>query len=369
MVGSNGEFTIGVEEEFHLVDAETGLLRPHAADVLNATGGRLADEVEPELLRTQIETGSPVCSTLAELRAELGRQRGALSASADAVSCRILASGTWPGPAQHLPATSNERYEDLFATFGPTAQQQAVCGCHIHVAVDDPDLRVAVIRRSRPWLAVLLALSANSPFWGGADTTYASYRSQVWSRWPTAGIPPPLANRAEYDELAEAMLATGVMRDMGMLYWDVRASQRYDTVEFRVADVCLRVDDAVLLAALARGLARAAVTAELAGTVAVDPPAAVLRLAHWQAARHGTRAELIDPTTGRPAAAADVVAALIEMLRPALAESDDEEWVGAAVRELLGRGTGAVRQRDVYHRNGRLDEVIHVLAEETAAAR
>lgn len=365
----DAEFTVGAEEEFHLLDTVTGQLRSDASDVLAVAGGQLADEVEPELLRTQIETGTPVCSTLDELRTGLGRQRRELSASAARVGCQIAASGTWPGVTPPLPVTANDRYEDLFDRFGPTARQQAVCGCHIHVRVDDPDLRIAVVRRSRPWLATLLALSANSPFWEGVDTTYASYRSQVWARWPTAGTPPPMHSRAEYDDLVDALLATGVMRDRGMLYWDVRASERYDTVEFRVADVCLRVDDAVLLAALARGLARSGVAAELAGRPAVDPPAEVVRLAHWQAARYGISADLIDPSTGRPAPAGDVIGHLVEHLRPALAESGDEEFVDDAVRRVLEQGTGAARQRAAYRRAGRIDDVIRVVAKETEAAR
>ena len=360
------EFTIGVEEEFHLVDAETATLRASAGDVLAAVEGQLEEEVEPELLRTQIETGTPVCSTLEELRAELGRQRRQLGATAERAGCRIVASGTWPGVMAAPPVSAGERYADLADTFGPTARQQAVCGCHVHVRVDDPDLRIAVIRRSRPWLAVLLALSANSPFWSGTDTTYASYRWPVWSRWPTAGMPPALTSRADYDELVEAMLATGVLRDRAMLYWGARASERYDTVEFRVADVCLRLDDAVLLAALVRGLARTAVTAERAGQSFVDPPAEVVRLAAWQAARHGLGGELIDPVTGRPAPAGEVVAALVGHIRAALDEAGDEAAVDAGLADIARRGTGAVRQREILRGAERIDDLVRALARETA---
>lgn len=360
-------FTMGVEEEFHLLDATTSELRSGVPEVLAALHGGSSDQVEPELLRTQLETGSRVCSSLDDLRADLLRLRRDLSAAAAAVGARIAASGTWPAATAQVAPTRTDRYEELADTFGPTAHRP-VCGCHIHVQVDDPDLRVAVIRRSRPWQPALLALSANSPFWRGVDTGYASYRSQVWARWPTAGAAPALTSWAAYADLVAALLATEVLRDKAMLYWDVRPSERYETVEFRVADVCLRVDDALLLAALARGLTRTAVSAEDADRACHDAPAEVLRAAHWRAARYGLDGELVDPVSGRPVPAGDVVHALVEHVRPALEQDGDAEFVDAAVAEVLGRGSGVARQRAAYRAGGTVAAVTSMLAEETEVA-
>ncbi|MDQ6874926.1 MAG: glutamate--cysteine ligase [Actinomycetota bacterium] len=357
-------FTVGVEEEFHVLDAATGELRSGAPEVLAALSGGLSDQVEPELLRTQLETGSRVCSSLDDLRTGLLRLRRDLSAAAAKVGCRIAASGTWPAATAQVAPTRTDRYEELAETFGP-ATHRPVCGCHIHVQVDDPDLRVAAIRRSRPWQPALLALSANSPFWRGMDTGYASYRSQVWARWPTAGAAPALASWTEYDALVTALLATGVLRDKAMLYWDARPSERYDTVEFRVPDVCLRVDDALLLAALARGLTRTSVAAEQAGRRCDDTPAELLRAAHWRAARYGLDGDLVDPLTGRPAPARDVVQGLVEHVRPALEEDGDAEFVDAALAGVLGRGSGVTRQRAAYRARGAVDDVTSMLADET----
>ncbi len=358
--------TIGVEEEFHLADAETGRLRPRSAEVLDATHGRLADEVEPELLRTQVETGSPVCATLADLRSQLCRQRRELAGAAAEVGCRLVASGTWPTAGPPVPPTRKRRYEELVEAVGPTAHQP-VCGCHVHVQVADPELRIAVVRRVRPWLPSLLALSANSPFWRGADTGYDSYRSQVWTRWPTAGTAPALRSWAEYEGLVAALRATGVLRDKGMVYWDVRPSQRYDTVEFRVADVCLRVSDAVLIAALARGLTRTGVAAEQAGRPGLDMPPEVLRAAHWRAAREGIGGALVHPLTGRPAPAGDVLSRLVGEVRPALEDTGDDAFVDDALSALLRRGTGATAQRAAFARAGRIDDVIDAVAAATSA--
>jgi carboxylate-amine ligase len=360
------EFSVGVEEEFHLLEAESGQLYPRAADVLTAADGELAGEVEPELLRTQVETGTPVCATLDDVRAQLSRQRRELAATAAAVGCRIAASGTWPAPVAPVAPTPEKRYEELAAAVGPVAHRP-VCGCHVHVQVGDPDMRVAVIRRVRSWLPSLLAVSANSPFWRGADTGYHSYRSQMWMRWPTAGSAPALRSMAEYDELVSALLATGVMRDPAMLYWDIRASQRYDTVEYRVADVCLRVDDAVLVAALARALTRTGVRAEQAGEPCADVRPELLKAAHWRAARDGVSGSLVHPVSGRPAPASEVLARLVGHVRPALEADGAAAFVEHAVAGLLRRGSGATRQRAAFGRDGRIEDVIGLLADETEA--
>lgn len=359
------EFTLGVEEELHLLDARTNQLRTAAAEVIAEFGGRRSDQVEPELLRTQIEIQTPVCTTVPELRAHLVRLRGEVAAKAAILGCRIAASGTWPGVTAPVPPTDEERYRQIADRFGPTAREQTVCGAHVHVHVADRELRLAVIRRSRPWLAALLALSANSPFWRGADTGYCSYRSQVWARWPTAGPPPALRSAAEYDDLVNALLATGVMRDEGMLYWDVREARRFDTVEFRVGDVGTRVDDTLLLAALARGLAQR--SCEQASQPLAEPRPELVRAAHWQAARYGLAGQLIDPATGRPAPALDVVGNLISYVRPALQAHGDAAFVDDAVQMLAAGGTGAERQRAAYRRAGRIDDVVSMLADETAA--
>ena len=360
--------SLGVEEEFHLVDASTRQLRARAGEVLGAVQRRLAgrESVDPELLQSQVETGTAVCTTLDEVRGELVRLRGELAAAAAEVGCRIVASGSYPGPLEHPPVTDDERYQAMAATFGLLAREQVACGCHVHVAFDDRELAVAVLRRSRPWLPALLAVSANSPFWQGEDTGYASYRTQVWSRWPTAGPPAAFGSRAEYDGVVEAMLATGVLRDRGMLYWLVRASAKYDTLEFRVADVCLSVDEAVLLAGLVRALAATCAREEERGSSTGDVRDEVLRAATWQASRAGLDGELVDPASGRPRPARDVVGALVEHVRPALEEAGDAEQVLALVGSVLGGGNGASRQRAAYHRRGSVEDVLDLLVRETA---
>jgi carboxylate-amine ligase len=205
---------------------------------------------------------------------------------------------------------------------------------------------------------VLTALSANSPFWHGEDTGYASYRSQVWNRWPSAGPLEILGAPEVYHQLVHDMVSTGVVLDEGMIYFDARLSRHFPTVEFRVPDVCLRPENAVLLAGIARALVDTAAREWREGIEPPGMPSALLRLAGWKAGRWGLRGELLDPYTSRPAPALAVVNSLLIHIREALEGSGDLARVEKLVDNLLHAGTGAIRQLEVLHRTGDLRVVV-----------
>jgi len=232
--------------------------------------------------------------------------------------------------------------------------------------VADPTVALAVLNRVRPWLAPLLALSASSPFWQGADTGYASYRSELWGRWPLAGPPGFFASPAAYAGLVQALVATGSIDDESTLYWDVRLPVKTPTVEMRVADVCTTVDEAVLIAGLTRALAQtcAAEAQRDAAFPAARPE--LLRMAHWRAARYGLEGELIDVAAERAVPAHDLVRTLLAFVRPALEEQGDWEEIAARTQQTLQGGTGAARQRAAYRRAGRWDDVVDLVVDETA---
>jgi carboxylate-amine ligase len=352
-----GDFTIGVEEEFFLVDAGTGALR-HDADRVLPRAQHGGDDVGPELQRWQVETATGVCATLAGVRAELTQLRAGLQRAAEPLGIEVLATSTYAAATpEDWAITPKPRYLRMAEQFGPLAHEQLVCGCHVHVGIADRELAVQVLNRARLWLAPLLALAANSPFWAGADTGYASYRTVVWSRWPTAGPPRTFADRAAYDELVARLLATGAVMDSGMLYFDLRPSAQFETLEFRTTDVGLTVDDAVLVAGLVRALARTAAEEALAGKPVPAVPAEVLAVAHWQAARWGLDGDLVDLRSGRPTPAADLVHSLLAHVRPALEAHGDLEEVNGLAAQVLARGSGAARQRAAYRRSGDLADV------------
>lgn len=364
--------TVGVEEEFLVVDAHLDDSRPTAAEVLQlatplvGTAPEELGSLVAELKQQQLETNTSPHDTMESLEAELVSWRIKAASAAQRGGALLMASGTSPIPVVPL-AVHSERYDRMTRQFGIMAREHLTCGCHVHVAVDSPDEAVGVLDRIRVWLPVLLALSSNSPLWHGEDTDYASYRSQVMNRWPAAGPYDVYGSAEGYRTAVERMIRTGVLLDEGMVYFDARCSAQHPTVEIRVADVCLDVGDTVLHAALCRSLVETAAREWADGVPAPDVSTQLLRMATWQAGRWGTQGDLIDPLTFTPASAREVVATLVEHVRPALRDAGDERLVDHRVERLFALGNGAVRQREVYRASGP-DAVIEMLVRETVAA-
>ena len=359
-------FTLGVEEEFSIVDATTGQLRPDARRLLPGARRAVGDEVQPELNLSQIETGTKVCTTLADVRSELVRLRRALVGAAETAGCRVLPTGTHPTATwkDGRVNPTKERYRFLDEEFGLTAREQLVNGCHVHVGIADADLAIAVLDRSRPWLATLLALSANSPFWMGADSRYASYRTQVWAQWPLTGMPEPLGTRAAYDRLVDDLRRAEALPDPSFVYWDVRPSSRYPTLEFRIADACMSVDEAVMVAGLVRAVARTAAAEAERGDPVPDLRPELVRAAKWRAARYGLEGTLLDLTTATVVPAAAAVRRLLDHVGPALDAAGDGTEVADLVERTLAAGNGAMRQRAALAAaGGDLAAVVDMLAD------
>jgi len=368
-VGAEKEnFTVGVEEEFFLVDPDSRRLVPRVERVLPRAREDVGpgQQVDHELQQSQLETGTGVCRTLGELRGELVRLRRSAAAAAERVGCRLVAAGTHPLPFAHEGQVTPEGpYLRLERQYQAVMREQMVCGCHVHVGLVDAGEAIEVLNRSRPWLPVVAALAVNSPFWLGDDTSYASFRTEIWRRWPMSGLPETFASRPEYDALVADLVATGAIDDPARIYWDVRPSARFDTLEFRMADACLTVDETVLVAGLVQALVRTLHAQVLRG----DRPAAVrpelLRAASWRAARFGTEGELIDLGGRRSVPAAQAVDAMVAFVRAGLEEVGSWDEVHDLVQRTLRRGTGAMRQRRAFERSGRLVDVVDLVVAET----
>jgi carboxylate-amine ligase len=338
-----------------------------AGRVLPAARPELGDRVQPELYRSQVEMNTPVCATLGEVRDAVRRGRRALAEAAEGEGLRLAAAGTHPfSHWGDQTVTEKTRYRNLAQDYRQVFREQVVFGCHVHVGIEDREAAIQTMNRVRPWLPVLLALSANSPYWLGADTGYASYRTEVWNRWPMAGMPQAFASRAEYDRLVETLMATGSVREPTKLYWDVRPSARQETLEFRVADVCMGVDEAVMVAGLARALALVCHDAAARGEPDPASRPELLRAAKWRAARHGLDADLVDAAAGRARPAAEMVRLFLDRVRPGLEAAGDLEEVTELVETTVARGTGAARQRAVFERTGSLEAVVDLVVEATA---
>ncbi|MFD0803935.1 YbdK family carboxylate-amine ligase, partial [Streptomonospora algeriensis] len=257
--------TMGVEEEFFLVD-EAGMLAPRSVEVLDGAAPG-PGELIGEFTRSQVEAAGPVCTSVEKVLSGLWTSRLRLAESAARQRARVVA-GAVPimretGPQRLNPGS---RYHRIAKRFGAVAAAAGTnCGCHVHVGVPDRDSGVVASNHLRPWLPVLLALSANSPVCSAADTGYASWRQPRWSRWPTAGPPPPLESAEHYETCVASLLESGAALDRRMLYWDIRLSDRHPTVEIRVCDVPATPEESALVAVLVRALVSAALDDAAAG--------------------------------------------------------------------------------------------------------
>ncbi|HEX3566592.1 MAG TPA: glutamate--cysteine ligase, partial [Acidimicrobiales bacterium] len=356
--------SLGIEEELQVVDAETYRLAYRAPQLLN----RLPDKgYSAELQRSTVETNTAVCNSLEGLSQEVLGLRKDLVAAATDQGLAVAAAATVPlSHAADLELTALGRYGRMQQDYRLLVDQHLVCGLQVHVEVDDRDLAVRLIPWVESALPTLLALSTSSPFFEGQDTGYASVRTVIWQRWPTAGRTPRLDSYAAYQGLIRQLIESGVISDTKMAYFDVRPSVHVPTLELRVCDSCPLVDDAVLIAGLFRAVVERAIQAESTGAPRPNRPDPLYRAAMWRAARSGLSATLIDEGA-EPAArpAVEVVGHLVDALRPQLEESGDWEVVSELTAAALSRGTSSERQRARHAERGRVADVVRLLVRET----
>ncbi len=359
--------TVGAEEEFLLVDPVTRELRADAETVVARAARDLRDRIGPEITRFQVETRTDPHTDLAGLADQIRSTRAALARAAAREGLRVISSGTPviapPGPP---PLTDGPRYARSSAEFRALDDEQIACACHVHVGVPDLATALQVSNHLRPWIPALIALSANSPYWAGRDTGYASWRTTTWGRWPVAGPPPYFASPSHFEDLVAGFLATGAVMDRGGLYWDIRPSHHVPTLEFRAADATATPEDTVLVAGVVRALTATALAAVRAGERPPQPAADLLRAACWRAARDGLAGQGIDPATGRLVPATAQVEQLLAHLRPALHHHGDADLVTRLWSRLRAQGSRADAQRAAHRRRGRLTDVVdHLVATTT----
>ncbi len=366
--------TVGIEEELLLVDPGTGSVSPRSSEVVKrlvdarrGAPGSAADELDQELFGHQVETRTDPHRHLADLRAQVVAARRTAGRAAREADLAAVACGVVPRPSGEPVVSPDPRYRDIVERFGDVARAAGTCGMHVHVDVGSDEEGVAVIDRIAPWLPVLVAVSANSPYAEDRDTGYASWRAQVWSRWPTAGPTERFGDVETYRRVGRWLVESGAARDEKMLYLDARLATAQPTLEVRVADVCTDLDDAVLVAALARGLVETAARAQDEDGPATPWRAEMLRAAHWRASRHGTSGRLVHPVGQDLRPAREVLEALVGATREALEEAGDLDLVTAGLDRVVAGG-GAARQRAAFERTGGVRGVVDDLVQRTEAS-
>jgi glutamate---cysteine ligase / carboxylate-amine ligase len=336
--------TVGVEEEFLLL-FPNGAVAPVAPGVLRATAGTAG--IKAEFMTFQVETTSGVCTDLTDLAGQLIQLRVRVAEAAEHVGARLVASASPPfGDGGLAMLTDTARYRELAARFPAAAARTGTCACQVHVGMADRELGVQVLGRLRPWLPVLLAITANSPFLDGRDTGWSSIRYRRQVSWPTFRPPASWPSVESYDRAVSALLQRGVAFDQGSVYLLARLSPRFPTLEVRLADTCLHVQDAVLLAAVVRGLVAALVDDVRRGRPAVPTSGTALRAQLLAVALRGTPTAMVGPRLASGERSIEpLLAALLQKIRPALEANGDLDEVLTGLERLVRVGTGARQQR------------------------
>ena len=357
------ELTLGAEEELHLIDVETRRLSARASEVL----AKLPPyDFTAEIQRTTVEFTTDVVTTLGGLRAQFLDRRRRLIEVTDGEGLAPAAVGTAPlSDVADFELTATGRYGRMQERYRLLVDEQLICGTQIHVGVSDRELAVQIMQRVSRDLPLLCAMTASSPYLSGSDTGYASIRSIIWQRWPSAGSTGALESAEAYADLLSDLITSGVIADEKMAYFDVRPSSHVPTLELRVLDACPLVDDAVLVAGLFRAAVRQAAREIHAGVPWTPLREPIHRAAMWQAARSGLTGDLLDSgPRPRPVPAGEAIGDLVERLSPDLKALGDLEEVRHLTEALLTRGNSADRQRAVFAERGSLEDVVdHVISE------
>jgi carboxylate-amine ligase len=368
-------FTIGIEEEYLLVDPETrNLADDPPAAILEDCRKRIGDQVTPEFLRSQIEVGTQVCTSISEAAEQLRSLRCCIREVAESHGLAMIAASTHPIADWDLQKhTEKERYNTLAQSMQTVVRRMLICGMHVHVGIENDDLRIDLMNQVSYFLPHLLAISTSAPFWHGIETGLKSYRMAVWNELPRTGLPPQFDSYGEYRRLVDTLVGTGVIEDASKLWWDIRPSGKFPTLEMRMTDICTRMEDSICIAALYRCLLRMLWRLRRSNQRWRQYDRFMISENRWRASRYGIDEGLIDFGKAAIVPFAELLEELIELVR------EDAEFFGCVsevehAREILRRGTSAHKQIDVWQQarsSGKTDaealrDVVDMLIEETA---
>lgn len=367
-------FTVGIEEEYLLVDRETrDLATDPPAGLMEECEKRLRERVAPEFLKAQIEVGTGVCKTLADARRDLCELRRTVVEVADGYGLAPIAAGTHPFASwEEQKLTDKERYNVLARDLQGVGRRLLICGLHVHVGIDDDDLRIDLMSQVTYFLPHMLALSTSSPFWKGEETGLMSYRLTVFDGLPRTGLPDAFDSYAEYQRLVAAMVEAGLIEDATKLWWDVRVSARFPTLEMRLTDVCTRLDDAITVAALFLCTLSMLTRLRRQNQRWRVYPRSLVNENRWLAQRFGTDEGMVDFGVGQRKPFDDLLDELLDYLREDAEKLDCVAEIEHA-REIVKRGSSAHRQIRTYHeamaggagKEGALRAVVDMLIETT----
>ena len=362
-------FTIGVEEEFQIIDPETLELRSHVVQLISSAAARgVGDLMKQEMHQSIVETGTKICENVSELRLEMHRTRSELVLAAESTGLRVAAAGTHPFSSWIDQVISpGERYQNIVEEMGQLARSLLIFGMHIHIAMPDKQTTIDMMNMVRYFLPHLLALSTSSPFWMGRNTGLKSFRTTVFRRFPRTGIPEVFESWSEYENFINLLVKLNCIDTGKKIWWDVRPHPAYGTLEFRMFDTATRVEEAVAIAALTQ-----AIVVKLHRLYTHNQSWRIYRRAlieenKWRAARYGIEGKLIDFGREAEVPMRELMLELMEFIDDVVDDLGSRSSV-EYIHTILNEGTSAERQLRVYQQTGDLKEVVRHLVMETRAS-
>ena len=357
--------TLGIEEEYQIIDPETGELTSYVQELLEQGRWVLQDQIKPEFLQSQVEVGSHICNNIQEARTELIRMRRSICELGDRNGLQVVAASTHPFSEWiRQEISEGERYTKLREDFGEVARRLLIFGMHVHIGIEDKDVLIDVMNQVPYFLPHVLALTTSSPFWHGRDTGLKSYRSIVFQSLPRTGLPPSFSSFAEYQRSIDVMVETKCIDEPTKIWWDVRPHPRFPTLEFRISDICTTVDEAICVTALLQAIVAKLILLRRQNISWRRYPRHLVTENKWRAVRYGIDGELIDFGKRASIPVRQLIPELVEILDDVLDELGVREEV-EYVHTILERGTSADRQLEVYRETEDLRAVIEHLVEET----
>ncbi len=350
MASKDPSFTLGIEEEYLVVDLDTLDLVETPQAVMEACAADLGDQVSPEFLKCQIEVGTGVCATIPDARADLAHLRRTIKKHCNAHGLAPIAAATHPfANWQDQDHTDKARYRDLEKDLAGVARRMLICGMHVHVGIEDKDLRIDLLNQFSYFLPHLLALSSSSPFWEGQDTGLQSYRLTVFDNLPRTGLPPQFSSFSEYERSINTIINTGIVEDATKIWWDLRPSARFPTLESRICDVTPTIDETITIAALTQSLMRMLYALRRENKRWRQYDRFLVEENRWRAQRYGLTEGLIDFGAGGVVPCTQLIDELLELVTPHAAALGCLAEVRNAPT-ILKTGTSAQRQMATYHK-------------------
>lgn len=358
-------FTLGIEEEFQTIDPVTRELRSHMSKIVEGGQITLHERVKAEMHQAVVEVGTNICHNIQEARAEVTELRRHIIELADQQNLLVAAAGTHPfSDWQDQLITPNERYDALIDEMRDVARGNLIFGLHVHVGIESRQEGIQILNAVRYFLPHIYALSTNSPFWCGRNTGFKSYRSKVFDKFPRTGIPEFFASATEYDEYINLLIKTNCIDNGKKIWWDIRLHPYFETIEFRICDIPMRIDETICLAALMQALV-AKIHKLLKQNLSFRPYRRVLINENkWRAARYGIQGKLIDFGKQEEVPYRDLCGELLDFVDDVLDELGSRKEV-EYIKEILDHGTGADRQLSVFEQTGDLKKVVDYIVEET----